>query len=109
MRADTDLGPGADVVLHDPQARGWSGRLSCHVERFEPHQVLSYRAVEVDVPSSTTLQWTLTPVDGGTSVHLEHAGWEGLRGWFVGMALKVGWASLLAKRLPAALGAHHAG
>ncbi len=40
---------------------------------------------------------------GGTSLLLEHSGWEGAKGWITGMALKLGWGSLIGKTLPVVL------
>lgn len=103
MESDTDLTAGATFELRDPEARGWSGRLTCTVEDFRAPHRLRYRAVEVDGPSETVVSWTLTPQTSGTLLELEHAGWQGVRGWLTGMALKLGWASLLRKRLPVVL------
>lgn len=103
MHSSTDLADGASFQLHDPDARGWSGRLDCRVEEFVKHQRLRYRATEVDGSSVTTLQWTLVPSEAGTDLTLVHSGWQGARGWLTGMALKIGWGSLLRSKLPTVL------
>jgi len=62
--------------------------------------VYSWRGGGID----TRLSWALEPVSEGTRLALDHTGFRGLRGLFVGGLLGKGWrAKILPVSLPALL------
>jgi len=58
----------------------WNGVTDCEVLEVVPEQRLVYTwnasAEEAANGLKTTVTWTLTPVDGGTHVRMEHAGFR---------------------------------
>jgi uncharacterized protein YndB with AHSA1/START domain len=58
---------------------GWSGVTNCEVVELEEPHLLSYRwgdGTESDTGLQTLVTWTLTVVDGGTLVRMEHSGFR---------------------------------
>jgi uncharacterized protein YndB with AHSA1/START domain len=102
MECDRDLASlpiGGRFTLTDPNAKGWSGILDGELlERVAPERLV-YRTAERAGTSTTTLTWTLTSTEGGTRLHLHHAGWQGLRGFLTAQFLRMGWRTLIAKEL----------
>ena len=72
------------VVGHRFQFRatpmpGWSGVTNCEVIEADPPRLLAYRwgdGTESDSGLRTIVTWTLTPVEGGTLVRMEHSGFR---------------------------------
>ena len=82
--------------------RGFDGIVRCEVlEVDEPRRlVYSWEGGGMD----TRVTWTLEPRGGSTRLRLEHAGFRGLKGFFVRSILRRGWTgSILRRRLPATL------
>ena len=65
----TDFKP---VVGQDFKLSGEWGAVDCRVEEVEPNKTLSYTWAAFGLESIVT--WTLTPVNGGTSLRMEQAG-----------------------------------
>jgi len=65
----TDFKP---VVGQDFKLSGEWGAVDCRVEEVEPNKTLSYTWAAFGLESVVT--WTLTPVNGGTSLRMEQAG-----------------------------------
>ena len=86
-----------------PLRRGWSGILDGELLERDVPQRLVYRTDEREGTSSTTLTWTLAATESGTRLHLDHAGWQGPRGFMTAQFLRLGWRSLIAKDLTALL------
>jgi uncharacterized protein YndB with AHSA1/START domain len=58
---------------------GWSGVTNCEVVAVDRPHRLAYRwgdGTESDSGLRTIVTWTLTPVDGGTHVRMEHSGFR---------------------------------
>jgi uncharacterized protein YndB with AHSA1/START domain len=58
---------------------GWSGVTNCEVLEVDEPRRLVYRwgdGTESASGLSTVVTWTLTPVDGGTHVRMEHSGFR---------------------------------
>jgi uncharacterized protein YndB with AHSA1/START domain len=72
-------------------APGFDGVVHCEVLRLERLHVLSYswRGGGID----TVVTFTLRSVPGGTSLRLEHRGFEGIRGLMASLFLGSGWRS----------------
>jgi len=74
----------APVVGHRFQFRatpvpGWSGITNCEVLEVDEPRRLVYTwgdGTESDSGLRTVVAWTLTPVDGGTHVRMEHSGFR---------------------------------
>lgn len=52
----------------------WDGIVECEVLVVEPHQKLAYKWGSLGLDSVVT--WTLTPVEGGVLLRMEHAGFR---------------------------------
>jgi uncharacterized protein YndB with AHSA1/START domain len=86
---------GCKFVLHDPDAKGWSGWLDCEVLIANQPSVLKYRSTERKDQLVTDVTWTLTDHHDGTHVRLDHTGFTGFNGFIAGSMLRFGWRSLL--------------
>jgi uncharacterized protein YndB with AHSA1/START domain len=88
--------------FHTKPAPGFDGIVRCEVLEVSPPGRLVYTWTGGGV--DTRLIWTLKQVAEGTSLTLDHTGFEGLRGMLVSSILGKGWNSkILAKHLPAFL------
>jgi uncharacterized protein YndB with AHSA1/START domain len=73
---------GHQFQFHTQPVAGWDGSVDCEVLVVEPEHrlVYSWRGGSRDIRGyghrlDTTVTWTLSPTpDGGTHVHLDHAG-----------------------------------
>jgi uncharacterized protein YndB with AHSA1/START domain len=84
---------------------GWSGVTDCEVIAADPPHLLAYRwgdGAESDSGLRTVVTWTLTPVEGGTQVRMEHSGFRAEdQGGYRGMG--GGWPRIV-ERLEAVAG-----
>lgn len=59
---------------------GWNGVTDCEVLQIEPCRVLAYSwnasGEQAADGLKSTVTWTLTPIDGGTRVRMEHSGFR---------------------------------
>jgi|SRR5690349_4974192 uncharacterized protein YndB with AHSA1/START domain len=58
---------------------GWSGVTNCEVVTADEPRTLAYRwgdGTESDSGLRTIVTWTLTPIEGGTHVRMEHSGFR---------------------------------
>ena len=78
---------------------GFDGIVNCKIIELQSPNKISYHWQANSMKNPTTVSWTLESVEGGTSVHLEHSGFEGLGGRMVYYILKSGWKKLLSKEL----------
>jgi uncharacterized protein YndB with AHSA1/START domain len=86
----------------EPKPRGWSGTVDCEVLEADPPRRLVYSWCGSGI--DTTVAWTLERVPEGTHVHMEHTGFQGVRGWFASRMMGKGWISkILTQNLPALL------
>jgi hypothetical protein len=51
----------------------------------------------------TTVTWTLTPVEAGTQMRVDHQGFDGVGGLLLAAMHRSGWRSMTRRRLPAHL------
>ena len=79
----------------------WDGIVHCEVLAGEPNRLLRYNWVGGAVSNKTygslletTVTWTLTPVDGGTHLRMEHAGFRSPDNDFAYDAMSPGWGQL---------------
>ena len=77
---------------NDP-VQGWDGVIDCEVMVVEPLKRLSYRWSALGLDSHVL--WTLSAVDGGTHVRMEHSGFRPDQQAAYGGA-KYGWQKFLA-------------
>ncbi len=87
-----------------PPQRGWRGIVDCEVLAVEPPRRLSYSWQGDPHHRPMTVTWTLEPVNGGTRLRLEHAGFRGVGGFFLSLLLGRGWGKMLRTSLPKVLG-----
>ena len=83
----------------------WDGIVRCEVLACEPNRLLRYSWVggaagnkTYGSLSNSTVTWTLTPVDGGTHLRMEHAGFRSPDNDFAYEAMSPGWGGI-AERL----------
>ena len=83
--------------------RFWRGYVDCEVLETDEPRRLSYTWVGDPKHPPTVVTWTLTAVQEGTLLRLEHTGFRGLRGLIDTWMLGSGWKKMLSKKFPAAL------
>jgi uncharacterized protein YndB with AHSA1/START domain len=83
LMAPTGFEPveGKRFTFQTTPAGAWDGVIHCEVLEATPHQRLAYAWRSGDEgnagygsPLDTVVTWTLTPIDGGTRLHLVHSG-----------------------------------
>jgi uncharacterized protein YndB with AHSA1/START domain len=83
--------------------RGWDGKMYFEVLEVIPMKKLAYSFKGGPDPQHMTLDtvvtWTLVAKDQGTELHLEHTGFEGLKGFITSLIMEKGWAKHFAKKL----------
>lgn len=79
---------------------GWDGVIDCEVLAVEPLQQLVIRWKGSQMRSPTTVSWTLTAVEAGTRLRLDHQGFEGLGGFVLAAMHRSGWRKMIQRRLP---------
>jgi uncharacterized protein YndB with AHSA1/START domain len=89
----------------------WDGTVQCEVLACEPNRRLRYSWVGGSTGNTTygsrldsTVTFTLTPIDGGTHLRLEHAGFRSPENDFAYEAMGSGWGRI-AERLEGVLAA----
>jgi uncharacterized protein YndB with AHSA1/START domain len=79
---------------------GWDGVIDCEVLAVEPPRQMVIRWQGSRMRSPTTVTWTLTPVEAGTRLRLDHQGFDGLGGAILAAMHRSGWRSMTRRRLP---------
>jgi len=82
---------------------GWDGVIDCEVLAIEPLQRMVIRWQGSRMRTPTTVTWTLTPVEAGTRLRIDHQGFEGIGGLLLAAMHRSGWGSMTRRRLPAHL------
>ena len=82
-------------------APGFDGIVKCQVLELDAPRRLVYSWHGGGLETMVT--WTLTPSPGGTTVRLEHAGFEGVKGYLVRTMLAKGWGKMAKGSFPAVL------
>jgi uncharacterized protein YndB with AHSA1/START domain len=82
-------------------APGFDGIVHCEVLTLERERTLAISWAGGNMTSVVT--FTLEPVPDGTRLRLEHAGFKGIREFFISRMLGAGWTRMLHGRLPALL------
>ena len=77
--------------------RGWSGNVYCRILEADPPRRLSYTWGNEHL--DTVVTFTLTPVDGGTKLTLEHTGFTGIKNILIGFLLGSGWKKTLKTKM----------
>ena len=81
-----------------------SGAVRCRVLELEPPRRMVWswlnvcRAGKRQFPPMR-IEWTLTPLDGGTLLELRQTGLEG-QPWIFGLMMSMGWGTMLKRWLP---------
>jgi uncharacterized protein YndB with AHSA1/START domain len=102
MPNDFELRLGHRFQFKTKPAPGFDGIVRCEVLEIIPFRKLVYSWVGGRVTTQVT--WRLAPEGTGTRLTLDHDGFSGLRGFFVGGILGKGWRSkILPVNLPALL------
>lgn len=107
--------------------KGWDGITHCEVIDVAPEKHISYtyrgeatgeKALAcagvhsgtadnltkgILTKLDTVLSFTLEPTCGGTLLHLEHSGYEGLKLIIISLIMQMGWKKQLRKKLPKVL------
>ena len=77
----------------------WRGIVDCEVLEIDPPRRLSYSWLGDPKARATTVTWTLTPMNGGTRLVLEHRGFRGIGGLLLRWILGSGWKRMLRIKL----------
>ncbi|MBX9830046.1 MAG: SRPBCC domain-containing protein [Xanthobacteraceae bacterium] len=82
----------------------WDGTVQCEVLACEPSRLLRYSWIGGAASNTTygsrldsTVTFTLTPVDGGTLLRLEHAGFRSPENDFAYGAMSPGWGRIVGR------------
>lgn len=95
---------GTKFKLISKPVPGWRGWVECEVTDVSEGRVLSYSWVGDEGKPPLHVTFTLTDVDGGTKLTLDHVGFEGAMGWLdARLMMGPGWKKMFAKRLPVVL------
>jgi uncharacterized protein YndB with AHSA1/START domain len=83
----------------------WDGIVHCEVLDCEPHRLLRYSWVGGSKSNDSgrtygsrldsTVTWTLTPIDSGTHLRMEHAGFRSPENDFAYNAMSPGWNRIM--------------
>lgn len=77
---------------------GFDGRIYCEVLEIVPYKKLVYSwkgGLSKDNPSlNSTVTWTLTPIDNGTILTLEHKGFRGMKNYLAYIIMNKGWTKI---------------
>lgn len=92
---------GHAFTFHTDPAPGFDGVVQARVLELDPPTRLAF--TWRGGPLDTVVRFTLTEVEGGTRLDLEHKGFSGLSNLLPRLVLDFGWRSLLSKKLPAHL------
>jgi uncharacterized protein YndB with AHSA1/START domain len=79
MQNDFQPVPGHRFQFRAKPIPGWSGVTNCEVIEVEGPRRLAYSwgdGTESHSGLKTVVTWTLTPIDGGTLVRMEHSGFR---------------------------------
>ncbi len=83
METDFEPRAGASFTFRAKPMGNWNGIVHCEVTTFEPPRRLAYTWKGGTVQNSaygsvldSAVEWTLTPVPGGTRVRMEHSGFR---------------------------------
>ncbi|MBX3254139.1 MAG: SRPBCC domain-containing protein [Chitinophagaceae bacterium] len=81
---------------------GFDGRIYCEVLEIVPYRKLVYSwkgGLSKEKPSlDSIVTWTLTPINSGTIVTLEHKGFKGIKNYLAYFIMNKGWVKI-GKRL----------
>ncbi len=77
----------------------WRGIVDCEILELDPPRRLSYSWLGDPKATATRVTWTLTPVEGGTRLVLEHRGFRGFGGLLLRWILGRGWKRMLRQKL----------
>lgn len=104
MENDFEPRVGHRFQLRGEPKPGWRGIVDCEVLEVDEPRRLSYSWLGGEDGEPTVVTFTLTPVEGGTRLRLEHTGFRGLGGFFTRFVLSRGWKKkLLREKLPRVL------
>ena len=77
---------------------GFDGTVYCEVLEIIPFQKLVYSwkgGMSKEKPGlNSIVTWILEPIDGGTLLKLEHAGFDGFRNYFPYLVMNKGWIKI---------------
>jgi uncharacterized protein YndB with AHSA1/START domain len=101
MQNDFDPRSGARFTFRAKPMGDWNGIVHCEVTAFEPprHLVYTWRGgspqnLTHGTALDSVVEWTLTPVPGGTHVKMEHSGF-GPRNESAYESMSRGWPNVL--------------
>lgn len=85
----------------------WDGKMYFEVLEIVPLQKLSYSFKggprEGVYNLNTVVNWILVPKDGGTELHLEQTGFDGMKNYISSFIMEMGWRNKVAKRFQVSL------
>jgi uncharacterized protein YndB with AHSA1/START domain len=94
MNNDFQPAVGHKFAFRSTPVAGWNGIIDSEVLVVEPHKKLSYTWSSLGLES--VVVWTLSPIDGGTLLRMEHSGF-GPDQDFAYKGATYGWKSFIGK------------
>jgi uncharacterized protein YndB with AHSA1/START domain len=83
---------------------GWRGFIECEVLEAREPSLLRLSWVGNDATEPTQVTYTLEPHAGGTRLHFEHIGFQGVGGFLLSKIMMLpGWKNMLSSSFPAVL------
>lgn len=83
------------------KAFGFDGVVYCEVLEIVPMQKLVYSwrgGNNGKISLDSVVTWTLTPNGAGTTLHLQHSGFKGIKNLMAYMSMNAGWSSKIRNR-----------
>jgi uncharacterized protein YndB with AHSA1/START domain len=74
---------GARFKFFGTPNRQWRGFIECELLEARKPELLRYSWVDREHGKPTFVRWALTPHGGGTRLHFEHTGFEGVSGFLL--------------------------
>lgn len=99
MANDFQAVVGHRFTFRTDSAPGFDGLLHCEVILVDAPRKLAYSFIGGWMDRKTVVTWTLTPLDGGTLLRLEHTGFTQLSDAAIRGILEQGWGTFLPRIL----------
>jgi len=95
--ADFKAEVGATFMMQAKPMGKWDGKIYGTILIADKPRILSYTWKGDQMKSNTVIKWTLTPLNDGTLVILEHSGFSGFSDFILGLFHAMGWNKFLKK------------
>ncbi|MYL33638.1 hypothetical protein GLW08_12460 [Pontibacillus yanchengensis] len=91
-----ELEPGDTFTFISTPKRSWDGMMHCEVKEINrPYKLIYTFGGDAFKKKPSVVTWTLIEEESGTTLKLDHSGFEGLQGFFLRFLLQSGWKKAL--------------